>query len=138
MTISVSGGGCGQAVHLVAREAPLSSVLQRLADTQYFRLAYRADDSPIITVDERLPVLELVRRLTREVNYSVEQATEDNCTRLAILAVLPDGFGTIRPKNANKPSWQTPEYERIAKEGLSGYLQSHGLRDQPVKENSVR
>jgi len=138
ISASVSGGGCDQAVHLVAREAPLSSVLQRLADTQRFRLVYRTDDDPIVTADERLPVMDLVRRLAREVNYSVEQATEGRCTRLAFLAVLPDGSGTSRPKIAKKPAWQTPEYERIAKQGLSDYLRSHGIPDQPVQELEVR
>ena len=36
-----------------------------------------------------------------------------------------------------KPAWQTPEYDRIAKQELSDYLRSHGLKDQPLEEIAV-
>jgi hypothetical protein len=136
--IRLSGGACGQPVHLVAHEAPLSRVLQRLADAQRFTLAYRSDDDPLITTDERLPVTDLVRRLARNVNFSLEQTKDPRCPRVAMLAILPDGTDNGRPKPQKKPSWQTPEYERIAKQTMSDYLQSHGLPDQPAEELVVR
>jgi len=135
--IRVTGGNCGDPVHLVAREAPLSSVLERLADSARFKLAYRSDDDPLITADERLPLTELVRKLARDVNFSMEQRTDQGCARVAAVSVLPDATDTGRPKVAKKPAWQTPEYERIAKQGLSDYLQSHGLPDQPIEEIAI-
>jgi hypothetical protein len=136
--IRISGGGCGQPVHLVAQEAPLSSVLQQLADALRFKLAYRSDDDPLVTADERLPATDLVRKLARDVNFSMEQATDARCPRVAALSILPDGPDNGRPRIAKKPSWQTPEYERIARQTMSDYLQSHGMPDQPLKALEVR
>lgn len=135
--IRVTGGGCGEPVHVVAQEAPLSSVLGRLAESARFKLAYRSDDDPLITADERLPLTELVRKLARDVNFTIEQRTHHGCARVAAVSVLPDGTDRSRPMTPKKSAWQTPEYDRIAKQELSDYLRSHGLKDQPIEEIAV-
>jgi hypothetical protein len=135
--VRVTGGDCGEPVHVVAQEAPLSSVLKRLADAARFKLAYRSDDDPLITADERLPLTELVRKLARDVNFTIEQRSDAGCARVAAVSVLPDGTDSSRPPNPKKAAWQTPEYDRIAKQELSDYLRSHGLKDQPLEEIAI-
>jgi hypothetical protein len=137
--IRISGGDCGQPVHLVAREAPLSSVLQRLADSLRFKLAYESERDPLVSVDERLAVTDLVGRLARDVNFSMEQVIDARCSqaRVSKLSILPDRPDGSPRKAAARPAWQTPEMERIAKQGLSDYLRSHGMEDKPVEELAV-
>jgi hypothetical protein len=130
-----------QPVHLVAREAPLSLVLKRLADSLGFDVVYQSRSDPLITTDERLVATELVRRLAQNVNFSLEQARDARCAqgnRIAKVSVLLDtagGSGTV--VTARKPAPQTPEMARISQQGLSDYLTSHGNPDQPLEDLAV-
>jgi hypothetical protein len=57
--IDISRCDCAQPVNLIAREAPLSSVLKRLAESLRFELVYPSQTDPAVSVDERLAATEL-------------------------------------------------------------------------------
>ena len=136
--IRVENAACGEPIHVVARDAPLSDVLKRLGDVLRFRVEFQTQSDPRITLDERLDPSALVLRLLGEMNFSMEQVRDTRCVRawrVAKLAILPQ-HGEQRIASA-RPAWQTPETDRIAREGLSDYLRSHGMDDQPAEALAV-
>jgi len=138
--VRVDNADCGQPVHLVARDAPMSAVLARLGEALHFHVAYQTQSDPRLTVDERLDANTLVRRLVRNMNYSLEQMPDASCLRqlrIVSLAVLPDIGNKPTGIAASRAAWQTPEMERIAREGLSDYLRSHGMNDQSIEALAV-
>jgi hypothetical protein len=136
--IRVENAACGEPIRVVARDAPLSDVLKRIAGAMHFRVEYQAQSDPRITIDERSDASALVLRLIRETNFSMEQVRDTRCAsawRIANLAILSQrGEQRVAPA---RPAWQTPETERIAREGLSDYLRSHGMDDQPREALAV-
>lgn len=69
----------------------------------------------------------------------MEHVIDARCSqaRVSKLSILPDRPDGSPRKVAARPAWQTPEMERIAKQGLSDYLRSHGMEDKPVEELAV-
>ena len=139
--IRIARGDCRHPVHLVAREARLSSVLKKLAESLHFIVVYQSQTDPLVTTDARSPATDLVRTLARNMNFSLEEATDVHCAqgrRIAKLSVLPDPPGGNRAAVASaRPAWMTPEMERIGKLGMQDYLQSHGIPGQPTEEPTV-
>jgi hypothetical protein len=139
--IRIARAECSQPIHLVAKDAQLSNVLKRLSESLRFAVVYQSQTDPLVTIDARLFAVDLVRRLTRDMNFSLEQADDPRCAqgrRVAKLSVLPDPDGGNRGTVASaRPAWQTPEMARIARLGMSDYLRSHGMPDQPMEELAV-
>jgi hypothetical protein len=139
--VRVGRADCSEPVHLVAREAPLSSVLKRLAETLGFELVYQSQRDLLVTRNERLPVTDLVRDLAHDMNFSIEQTFDRRCLynqRLAKISVLPDTGDNTRPSTAARALSQTPEMDRIARQQMSDYLRSHGMEDQSIEDIAVR
>jgi hypothetical protein len=132
---------CSKPVHLVARDIPLSMLLRSLSASLHFDVVYHAQSDPLVTADAKSLAPDLVRNLARDMNFSLEEATDPGCAqgrRIARLSVLPDPAGGNRGTVASaRPAWQTPEMERIARLGLQDYLQSHGAANQPIEELAV-
>ena len=139
--IRIARAECSRPIHLVAKDAQLSNVLKRLSESLRFAVVYQSQTDPLVTIDARLFAIDLVRRLTRDMNFSLEQADDPRCAqgrRVAKLSVLPDPDGGNRGTVASaRPAWQTPEMARIARLGMSDYLRSHGMPDQPMEELAV-
>jgi hypothetical protein len=128
-------------VHLVAKDMPLSTVLTALSASLNFVVVYHSQTDPRVTIDTRSLAPDLVRKLARNMNFSLEEAADAHCAggrRIARLSVLPDPDGGNRAVVASaRPAWQTPEMERIARLGMHDYLTSHGMADQPMEELAV-
>src|SRR5437764_12565844 len=77
--IRVSGGDCGRAVRLVARDAPLSTVLKRLAQTRDFQLSFESDSDPLINVNALRDPVELAALLAPAEHIGVTQARNPRC-----------------------------------------------------------
>ena len=139
--LRIAGGNCWTPVHVVARDVPLSTVLRTLSASLHFDVVYLAETDPLVTTDANSLAPDLVQRLARNMNFSLEEATDRRCARgrrIAKLSVLPDpARRNVQTVTSARPSWQTPEMERIARLGLQDYLQSHGLADQPIEGLAV-
>jgi hypothetical protein len=139
--LRIARADCSRPVHVVAKDVPLSTVLKALSESLHFVVSYHSDTDPLVTADARAPATDLVRRLARDMNFSLEEASDPRCVqgrRIAKLSVLPDPAGGNRGTVASaRPAWQTPEMERIARLGMSDYLRSHGMADQPIEELAV-
>ena len=138
--LRVSRADCAEPVRLIARQAPLSSVLKRLADSLGFALIYQSQSDPLVTRDGRLAATDLVRALAHDMNFSIEETFDPSCLqsrRVTKLSVLPDTTDKSRAGVAAQPARQTPEIERIARQTMVDYLQSHGQEDQSIEDIAV-
>ena len=138
--IRVGRAACVEPVTVVARNAPLSTVLKRLADALHFEIDYRSQSDPPLILDERANANELVLRLVRTMNFSMEQSVDPRCAdhrRIVRLSILPDGADGDRVPAKNRSTPQAREVDRIAREGLSDYLRSHGMDDEPMDALAV-
>lgn len=139
--LRIATTGCAKPVHLIAKGVPLSTVLRSLSASLHFDVAYHSETDPLVSIDAKLPAPYLVRDLARNMNFSMEEATDARCAqgrRIAKLSVLPDPAGGNRGAVASaRPAWQTAEMERIGRLGMQDYLQSHGITEQPVAALAV-
>jgi hypothetical protein len=130
--IRIDGGACASAVHLVARDAPLSDVLKRLAKALDFQLSFDSDSNPLVSVDVVRPPIELVAGLAPLENVSMMQTRDPRCPqreRIVNVWVLPSGQGSpMRVVSASQQAQQAQEEQsRKEQEGIDLFLQSHGF-----------
>lgn len=139
--VQIARGGCAQPIHLVAKDVRLSTVLKQLSERLHFVLVYEAQTDPLVSTDARSQATDLVRSLARDMNFSLEEASDPRCSkgrRIAKLSILADsGSGkraTVAPAGAAQ---QTPEMEAIARQGMQNYLGSHGIPAQNAEARAV-
>jgi hypothetical protein len=141
--IAIRRDGCRAGVHLAARDARLSSVLERLAEALDFRLHFESDDDPTITIDDFLHADDMLPRLAEAENFTVARAPDPACplqSRIVGVWVLPHG-GAARMGVASTSATAVDanaaaaEQERRAQEGIKMYLKAHGF---PAEEKQAR
>lgn len=139
--LRIAGISCAEPVHLVAKDIPLSTVLQALSASLHFDVVYQARTDPAVTIETTALAPDLVQDIARNMNFSLEEATDARCAhlrRIVKLSVLSDPAGGNRGAIASaRPAWQTPEMERIGRLGLQDYLESHGMANQPIEQLAV-
>jgi hypothetical protein len=132
--IQITGsGGCASPVHLVARNAPLSQVLDRLGGALGFEVSFESDSDPLVDVDASRPPLGLLTQLAPLENLSVAQARDPRCPHMEMVAkvwILPTGGGSAMRTAMGAPDAplmrEALEREREAQAGIDLYLASHG------------
>jgi hypothetical protein len=133
--IRISADRCSPEVHLVARDAHVSAILKRLAERLQFQLRFDSADDPLLSIDTRGPLNDLLVRLAPTGNLVTSQIRDDpRCPdqlRILEVWVLPEGQ-QAHPRPATTapqamPPQPTPEQARLAQEGIDQYLEAHGL-----------
>jgi hypothetical protein len=132
--IRITGGHCASEVRLVAREAHLSAILKRLAQTLDFQLRFESENDPLVSIDTARQPNDLVVQLARSENVSMTQAREPRCPdrdRILQVWVLPKGQESqavaAAPAPPALPLQPTPEQARLAQEGIDMVLRAHGV-----------
>ena len=130
--IRIDGGACASAVHLVARDAPLSEGLKRLAQALDFQLSFDSDSNPLVSVDVVRPPIELVAGLAPLENVSMAHTRDPRCPqreRIVNVWVLPSGPGNpMRVVSASQQAQPAQEEQaRKEQEGIDLVLNSHGF-----------
>ena len=132
--IRVTGGPCASEVRLVAREAHLSAILKRLAQTLNFQLRFESENDPLVSIDTARQPNELVARVASTQNVSMTQIRDPLCPdRQSILQVWVLPKGQVSQALAAAPAPQalplqpTPEQARLAQEGIDMVLRAHGV-----------
>ena len=123
--IRISNSGCGKAVHLVARDVPLSEVLQRLAKVLGFELVGDAHADTPVTVDLLRHPVDLVAGLAGVENVSMTLEENPRCPgreRIAKVWVLPGNH--VPPA---RPGAAEAEQARRDHEGIDTVLRAHGV-----------
>ncbi|HEY3178210.1 MAG TPA: hypothetical protein VGL25_04960 [Casimicrobiaceae bacterium] len=140
--IRISGGDCTSSVGLVARDARLSDVLKRLAQTLDFQLSFEAESDPVVSVSASRDPIELLTVLAPSENISVTQARNPRCPyrdRIIKVWVLPKGqkTATRAPATQAPPNADTAaEQAKKAQQGADMILRSHGIpTSQPEEQD---
>lgn len=138
--IRISADRCSPEVHLVARDAHVSAILKRLAERLQFRLRFASAEDPLLSIDTRRQLYDLLVRLAPTGNLAMimERIRDDpRCPdhlRILEVWVLPKGQqDQPRPATAAPqamPPQPTPEQARLAQEGIDQYLKAHGLEPE--------
>jgi hypothetical protein len=92
--VRISGDDCAPAVHLAAKDALLSNVLERLSHELNFQLTFGSDTDPLVGVDATGPAIDLILSLAQNKNVSVVLARNPRCPRrerIIAVWVLPNG-----------------------------------------------
>jgi hypothetical protein len=134
--VRIDGGDCASAVHLVARDAPLSDVLRRLASALDFQMDFSSTSDPLVNVDtERSPV-DLATRLAPLENLSITLARNPHCPdrqRIVKIWVLPNASGA-----QSRQAKDDEEQARRAQAGMDIILSAHGMPSVPGAQTESR
>lgn len=127
--VRVTHARCAVDVRVEARDAPLSLVLKKLADTLGFQVLYGSDSDPLITLDVTQPSQSLPSRLGPSENITMLLERDSRCPgqqRIAKVWVLPGG-GPRGAGSAVAAVRQSDELDRKAQEGGEMILRAHGM-----------
>jgi len=136
--IHVTGGDCASAVHLLARAAPLSEVLKRLAKSLDFQLSFESDSDPLVSIEAVRPPIDLLSRVASPQNVSIAKAQNPRCPqyeRIVKVWVLPNGQGAVVRTATAAPDArqaQGTDEARRAQAGIDMILSAHGIPTAPV------
>ena len=142
--IEISVGNCTSGVHLVARNALYSDVLERLAQALGFLLVLEGNSGSVVNVDMSMPAPELVARLSPTESVIVNQSRDPRCpgqNRIVKVWVLPTAQPgkldrAVPTQTSQEQSRRFEEMSRQAKEAYQTYVQIHG-RPPPGEEEDV-
>jgi len=131
-TILVSSGDCESGVHLIARGARLSDVLQRLSEALGFQLQLAGSSDSTVDVDMSRQAPELVAKLSPFDNLIVTQAQDPHCPgrhRIVKVWMLPKGNQVpLRAVvGAPVPRQLTEAERKQIREGEAMYRKAHGM-----------
>jgi hypothetical protein len=131
--VVINAGDCRSGVSLVARDAPLSEVLRKLAQQLRFELQFDATGDSLVNLDTVLPASELITKLSWADSVIVTQARDPRCParyRIAKVWVLPRaGDRASTRSTAPAAQDQSKLYEQMslsAKERYDEYVRMHG------------
>lgn len=152
--IQVKVGNCKSGVQLVARDAPLSAVLERLAQSLKFQLHVEAPADTLVNVNTSAPAPELITMLAAQERVMVSQAADPRCPgkfKVVRVWVLPKGqpVPVAAPKEVKKPVPVThtatreqlraqEETSRKLKEQYDAYVKTHGKPPPGEEEEAAR
>jgi hypothetical protein len=157
--IEIKVRDCKSGVELVARDAPLAAVLDRLAKTLGFQLQGLENVDSVVSVDMAAPAPELIAKLlSSQERYLVSHARDPHCpgrSRVARVLLLPKGQQAAGPKvmpakaAPTKPvpvtETATPEQlqavdadARSRKQEYDAYIKRHGKPPPEEEEEAAR
>jgi len=142
--ISIDARGCSRTVHVVARNARLDDVLDRLGHALGFQVQFDGGSQTTVDVDLSLYAPALIKRLSATDSVMVLETRDTECfgqRRISKVWVLGKGPAPARAAAAPPPtplrserSRSLEEMSRQAKEAYDAYVQTHGEPPPPVPE----
>jgi len=145
--ISITQGDCNFGVDLNIRDAKLSDVMKRMAETLKFDLHFASADDPIITIKARNQAPQLLARLSRTHSLLISQRSDPNCPgqyRIVKVWVLASGQKTgvpttpVEKKEAPQQPKESPQLNHLvptdraedlarkARENYEAHVKKHG------------
>jgi hypothetical protein len=130
--VQVTYARCAAEIHVIARDAPLSAVLNKLATVLDFQLRFDSDNDPRVTLDTTERAEALPARLGPSESVTVMFEHDPNCAgrqRIVKVWVLPSGSGSAAQPSAVAMQ-QSEEQARLAKAGAETVLRAHGMNTE--------
>lgn len=127
--IYVTHTRCAAEIHVVARDAPLSAVLKKLATVLDFQLRFDSANDPHVTLDAIERAEALPARLSPSESVTVMFERDPKCAglqRIVKVWVLPSG-AAIAAQASAVTLQQREEQARLAKAGAELVLRAHGM-----------
>jgi hypothetical protein len=148
--ISITQGDCNFGVDLIVRDARLSDVMKRLAETLKFDLHFASGDDPMVTIEARNQAPKLLAGLSRTHSLLMSQRSDPNCPghyRIVKVWVLANGQANgqrtsspptpvvkkeaPQPKEVPQlnhlvPTDRAEELARKARENYEAHVKKHG------------
>jgi hypothetical protein len=132
--IEISQGNCTSGVHLVARDARLFDVLERLSESLAFQLQFEGNAESVVNVNLSMPAPELVAKLSAMDSVIVAQARDPRCPwqhRIVKVWVLPKAKEgkldrTVPAQTSQEQARRFDEMSRQAREAYEAYVRIHG------------
>jgi len=144
--IQISSGNCTSGVHLVARDARLFDVLERLSESLAFQLQFEGNTDSVVNVNVSMPAPELVARLSPMDSVIVTQARDPRCPRqhrIVKVWVLPKAKEgkldrTLPAQPSQEQARRFDEISRQAREAYEAYVRIHGKPPPGEEDEATR
>jgi len=126
--IHIGGGRCASNVHLVAKDASLSDVLNRLSKVLGFELVNYLESDPTITVDTTRRPVDLIAGLVPD-NVSMTLGSDPRCRngerilKVWVLSTEQGRTAAARPRRSAEEEAQALR----EREGIETVLRAHGM-----------
>jgi hypothetical protein len=129
--LQINGSRCSSEIRLIARDVPLSDVLARLAKILDFRVYFRSNTDPLVSVITVGEPKDVVRQLTSSGNVIIMQGAEPRCQGQRVLSVWVLNGPSLeqRATSASQASnlKQAPEQAKLEQEALDLYFKARGV-----------
>ncbi|NBS94640.1 MAG: hypothetical protein EBT08_00540 [Betaproteobacteria bacterium] len=115
--ISITQGDCNFGVDLIVRDARLSDVMKRLAETLKFDLHFASGDDPMVTIEARNQAPKLLAGLSRTHSLLISQRSDPNCPghyRIVKAWVLGNGQANVQTNGQRTSGPATPVLKKEA------------------------
>ena len=125
--LRVNGTACGNSIHVVARDVPLSDVLKALSRRLEFEISFEAESDPQINVDTTSSAADILTQLAGSLNFSMSIARDPTCgarLRVTKMSVLPSQ-SAAPSQIATTPSRHVDVMDK-QNEGAAAFLAAHG------------
>jgi hypothetical protein len=146
--IRIDPGSCATGgVHLFARDARLSDVLERLAESLGFQLRFEGISDSLVNMDAVMPAPQLVAKLSPVDSVIVSQTRDPDCPhqyRVVKVWLLAKATGAsagsvVRSETAQEKARRLDELSRQAREQYELYVRTHGGKAPPgVDEDAAK
>jgi len=152
--IAIGAGDCETGVHLVARGAPLTDVLQRLSEALSFELRLAGPSDSVVDVDVSLPGPELLAKLSPLDNLIVTQGRDPQCRgqyRVVKVWMLPKAGPTAGAASSSSSAAMAAAVSRVAtphqlseaekreiESGEEAYRRMHGIPPPPPQDDASK
>jgi len=136
--VQVTHARCAAEIHVIARDAPLSAVLKKLATVLDFQVRFDSANDPQVTLDAIERAEALPARLSPSESVTVMFERDPKCAglqRIVKVWVLPSGSAGAAQASAVALQ-QSEEQARLAKGGAELVLRAHGMNaeGQPLRQ----
>jgi hypothetical protein len=133
-------------LHVVARDAPLSDVMRRLADALGFELQFDGRGDSLVNIDASMPAPQLVAKLSPGDSTIVSQSPDPHCpgryriVKVWVLGKTTDGKArsTVRAETSQEKARRLDEMSRQAREQYENYVRAHGKAPPGVEEEAAK
>jgi hypothetical protein len=129
--LQIDGSRCSSEIRLIARDVPLSDVLARLAKILDFRLYFRSNTDPLVSVDTAREPKDVILQLTPSGNVSIMQGAEPRCQGQRVLSVwVLNGPSLGKPTTSDSQVSvlkQASERANLEQKALELHFKAHGV-----------
>jgi hypothetical protein len=129
--LQINGSRCSSEIRLIARDVPLSDVLARIAEILKFRLYFRSNTDPLVSVDTLREPKDVILQLAPSSNVSIMQGADPGCQGQRVLSVWVLNGPSLEQRSTSAPQApnvkQALEQAKLEQQALDLYFKARGV-----------